>query len=705
MSVRAQQRISIPRGLGQRKIERPRVATVGLSEELCPSLRPTAKTMWHLLDDGIKHRLNSGEKRKFLFLERHDSLPLQWQVESFDVTYLERMSDVISAYDTVTVFGIDGFIAKAAEEGFEVVFLEDPTDEFRWLASLSEPVGVSIAEPHLPSATPEGFLPCQAQGINFAKMRRATYMNWSTGVGKSVGMLGLIEWYIEQGLVDIVLTFVKTNNKINTERGFERLWNIETDPRAVIIDGTPKRREKQYINAARTMLSGEVPIIVTNHEKMRDDCEAMKMLLEDRRVLVLWDEMSSKLGNENTVYRGAVEALYTSYTSRKKTKKVNGETVSEEVRYYYPKSGHERTKEVYHVALSATPIEHNPGQWFNQFQIMDPSIYGSRRNFESMFARGRDPWNNVVWDRHKLPLIGLMALDAIHQVDKTDPDIAAQFPEVMPPETLYLEMSQGEAYLYDKLVSEYESMRGADASILDETEVLAAIGVLELICCNPIAVLESAMDFQAWMDSGADPDERKGSQVAWKLRELVNNDKKFDIMPTKAVRLIEEINEDPSEKFVVFTSLNEHLLPHLSRWLDDADISHVLYHGGLSMKQKQAAEDAFQNDPNIRVFLSSDAGSDSINLHAAAEVIHYNDPWSYAKKIQRQNRINRVVSDRAFNRYRTLRFAGTYEDRKEEVIEMKKGYHDSILRGAVAEQAKQLRHGDYMYIFLGGDRE
>lgn len=699
-------RLAVPRGHGQRKIGRvPTVASSAESKRKLLKFAGPEKRRWRVISDGIKSELTSADsKRKYLFLERHETLPLQWEVESFDPTYLQRMEGAMTAYNTVTIFSIDSFLSTASEQGYGVVFLEDPAEEFAWLASLSEPVGVSIAEPHLPDTTDEGFLPCQAQGINFAKGRRATYLNWSTGVGKSVAMLGLIEWYAQNELIDLVLCFVKPHNKINTERGFERLWGIETDPRSVIVDGALRKREGQYVEVARAMKAGEVPILITNHEKMREDVEAMKFLVDGRRVLILWDEMSSKLGNHETaIYRGTVEALYTSHTSRKKTTGRGENKVEETVRSYFPRAGAERTAEVYHVALSATPIEHNPGQFFNQFNVMDPTIYGSRRAFESMFGRGRDPWSNIIWDNNKLPLVGLMALDAIHQIDKEDPDIAAQFPEVMPPETIYLQMSPGEAFLYDKLVAEYESMREADASILDETEILAALNVLEMICCNPMAVLDSAKDHQKWLDKGGRPEDRVGSQVAWKLRELIDNDKKFNIVPTKALALIEELEENPDEKYVVFTSLNDSLIPYMSGWLDKVGISHVCYHGGLSMDQKQASEDAFQNDPSVRVFLSSDAGSDSINLHAAAEVIHYNLPWSWAKKIQRQNRINRLTSKKQTNRYRDLRFSGTYEDRKEEVIERKAGFHAGILRGAVAEQAQTLRRGDFMYVLLGGE--
>ncbi len=713
-------RTAVPRGHGQRKVGRlPVVSMAGPDRNLCPPVGAAKFSgRWKLLDNELKQRLTGSDKRKFLFLERHATLPLQWQVESFDPTYLERLDGVISAYDTVTVFGIHSFMERADEQGYEVVFLEDPAEEMQWLASLSNPVGVSI-DSDLEGTTEEGFFPFQAQGINFAKGRRGVYFNHSTGLGKSTVALGMTEWYMANGLVDLVLSFVKTSNKINTERGIERLWgkdmslerlwgkDMSLDPRCVIVDGTLKKREKQYIEVVRSMQQGEVPILITNHEKLRDDKDALMMLVEGKRVLVLFDEMSAKLSNhETSIYKSAVEVFYTSHTSRTKTKKVKGKTVKEKVYSFYPKAGSERPSQVYFAAFSATPIEHNPGQFFNQIHFMDPSVYGSRQNFTSTFGRGKDFWGNQLWDLPKLPLVGLMALDVIHQVDKKDPDIASFFPEVLPPETVYLDMSPGEAYLYDALLAEYEAMRDADASILDETEILAAINVLELICCNPIAVLESAKRYQQWLDDGGNPDDVKGSKVAWKLREHIGNDKKFDVMPTKATTLIDTIlSSEDDKKFVVFTSLNDALLPHLSKWLDEAEIEHVVYHGGLTTKQRQAAEDAFQNDPSVRVFLSSDAGSDSINLHAAGDVTHYNDPWKWSTKEQRTNRINRIVSTFIANQERTLRFAGTFEDRKEEVIAMKKGYHDSILRNEVAEQAQQLRRGDFMYVMFGGDRE
>ena len=659
-------------------------------------------TSYLVLDDALTAKLQEGDRKGYLFLEEHPTLPLQWKVESFDATYIKKLGNgeggVLTKYSTVSPFGFEAFMTKAKEQGYEVVFMSDPTPALQWLADLSLPPGVML-DSDMPN-TIDGFLPFQVQGINFAKERRATYLQWSTGTGKSVGCGGIVDWYLTNGKVDLVLYFAKPHNLVNTRRGLLRKHHIPS----VVVAGTPKKREQQYIEVLRRMQHpDEQAVLITNYEKMRDDTEALSMLVEGQRVLVVWDEMSAKLGNHTTgVYKGAAEVLYTTFQTRKKTKKVNNQNIETVEKLYYPHFGDERTAEVYHVGASATPVEHNPGNWFNQIRLMDSRVYGTRRDFESKFVRSRDPWGNPTWNEDRLSLIGVMAAHIIHQVDKEDPDISAQFPEVLPPEVLYLEMSPKEQWLYDRLVDEYEALAYDDHSILEETEILSAINCLQLICSNPMAVLDSAQRHQAWLDSGGDPKKRDGSQVAWKFAAAINNDKKFDVgVPTKMLALAEIVEDAPDEKFVVFSSLNDTVIPYLSAYLDTLKINHVLYHGGMTPKQKQASEDAFQEDPDIRIFLSSDAGSDSINLHAAAEVVHYDRAWAWSRMTQRENRVNRIISGREWNRYRTLEMQGTFEGRKAEVIQMKHGFHKGMFRNDIAVQAQQLRRGDYLYVFLG----
>jgi SNF2 family DNA or RNA helicase len=149
--------------------------------------------------------------------------------------------------------------------------------------------------------------------------------------------------------------------------------------------------------------------------------------------------------------------------------------------------------------------------------------------------------------------------------------------------------------------------------------------------------------------------------------------------------------------------MNATLIPLISEALNEWGYDHVVYHGSLNSKEKQEAEDRFKSDPNCKVFVSSDAGSDSINLEIASTVVHYDMPWKWSTLIQRQNRAHRITSDHDHVRYYTLMFSNTVEERKRDKILQKEDFHDAVLRGSVAEISGGARLGkkELKYILFG----
>ncbi len=195
--------------------------------------------------------------------------------------------------------------------------------------------------------------------------------------------------------------------------------------------------------------------------------------------------------------------------------------------------------------------------------------------------------------------------------------------------------------------------------------------------------------------------------MALKFCELVGDASKFtdcdargNCTVTKMVALRDKIQAH-DEKVIVFTDKNSSLLPLISEWLEKWGITHVCYHGKLTDKQKQNTIDTFRTDPKIKVFLSSDSGSDSIDLPEANLTIHYDGPWDWVTLKQRENRQDRIDSLMAEVQTITLAVPNTVEDRKAEVVATKKGYHDQIFNGAIADQAEEMRRGDYLYILTG----
>lgn len=669
-----------------------------------------------LWDDLVQKRLDFDS---FLFLEPHDQLVRYWQVRGNDPTFEVKLDDAITRFGAVSVFDYERFAERCSEKGYRPVFTDDPSALFEWRALLSRDPGVSINSSFDGRIDREGneihtiggFLPFQAQGVNFmSSCERACYGQWSTGTGKTVLAEGTLLKKLDEGY-DLTLYVNKPNNLYDAQK---KLW-LHTGEDSLVLEGTPKVRERILDEMLDATISGEQPTLVLNAEKFKVEKDRLRDLVEDRRVLVVFDEMPTKYANRLTdIYRATAEVLYTSFTVRKNKK------------IFYPQAGKDRPSEVFYLALSATSVRNSPEDVFNCVRMMDSRIFGSINDFNNTYVAGRDPWGKIVRWRN-LDFFGAKYSHIVHLADKhKDPRIAAQFPKVLPPETVWCGLSDVQSKLYSVLQSEYAKI-GDIGAVLSSDEILAAIGVFQMIVDNPRAVLVSAQKHSEYLEARSDllatsptPAEmrafekkwksKKGSQVAHKLATLVGDPAKFTdkaekglakgecIIP-KMIELRERI-ENHDDKVIVFSEKNETLLPFIEEWFDKWGITYVSFHGGLSAKKRQEVKETFREDPEVKVFLSTDAGQDSIDLPQASLTFHYNDPWTMATKIQRGNRQHRIDSEKDEVREITLSTPNTVEDRRAQILSEKQSYQDQI-DGQIVEQAEAMQKQDLVYILTG----
>lgn len=626
-----------------------------------------------VVDSRFYEEFAVSDKERFLFLEDHPRISHFWMVESFDAAYQKRLDGVLSRHRHVSVFGFERFQEAAEKAGYELIFLDDPTPTFEWIRSLSDLPTVEIHS-GFPN-TIRGLLPFQVKAFNFAKDLPAAILNLSTGTGKTVIACALAEDQLQKGGFDVCLWVVKAHNKINTARMIERFIHRPS----IIIDGDRPKREGQWQEA----MAATTPIVVFNYEAFRIDSPLLEALITKKRILIVWDELPTKLRSRSTqLYRSVAKALY-----RSKARGV-----------YYP-SKQIRPAQLRQVMLSATPIEHSPEDFFNAVRLLDPTVYGSVKSFNNTYIAHRNMWGEP--DRWRnLDLMGALASPITFQVEKTDPHISIQFPKILSEEHT-LRLSHSQEKIYNALLNEVTRTRQPGANLVfDRDEILSVIQVLQYICDMPIAVLDSA---NKWTRTkGAE-----GSEVARKLVDLIGETPFIEAENVKVDALADLVNGEQirpgHKKIVVFAPYNETVLPYLSDSFEIWKIPHVLYHGGLSTKEKQAAQDRFTEDPDCRVFLSSDAGSDSINLECASTVIHYSLPWAWSTLIQRQNRIHRITSKFKSVKYTTLVTADTVEDRKIDIILNKYQFHKAVLRGEIAEQSEFLRAKSELEFILFGE--
>jgi superfamily II DNA or RNA helicase len=105
--------------------------------------------------------------------------------------------------------------------------------------------------------------------------------------------------------------------------------------------------------------------------------------------------------------------------------------------------------------------------------------------------------------------------------------------------------------------------------------------------------------------------------------------------------------EMTSEKVVVFTEYRDTL--RATAWrLDQEGITYTLFHGGTPDRERAEAIRRFSSDPDVRVFLATDAASEGINLHrAACHLVSLDVPWNPNRYAQRAGRIARYGQTRS----------------------------------------------------------
>jgi SNF2 family DNA or RNA helicase len=113
---------------------------------------------------------------------------------------------------------------------------------------------------------------------------------------------------------------------------------------------------------------------------------------------------------------------------------------------------------------------------------------------------------------------------------------------------------------------------------------------------------------------------------------------------TKLERLSEllaELAEEEGRKTVLFSEWTT-MLGVIERELDRLGLAYVRLDGSIPQKKRQQLVHRFQQDPECKLFLASNAGSTGLNLQAANTVINVDLPWNPAVLEQRIGRAHRM---------------------------------------------------------------
>jgi SNF2 family DNA or RNA helicase len=649
------------------------------------------RTRYQLLTIPLLDKIESlsrDEQAQYLFLSTSDEFKGRWQVTALWPDFFFDFEDIIGHYRTVSPAKLDEFLSFADETGYVIVFEDPPEAILEAYESLKDPPPFSLNSSL--ENTVNGMFSWQTEGFN--KLIRdedlqAGLVVWDTGTGKTAFIAAALKWHEEWGHpYDLALIVVKKNNKIDMQRKIKALAGFES----FVVEGPPKKRDPVYAAISDALAEKRSPIMITNYEKFRDDDEMFKWLMGGRDCLVFWDEMPTRLSERTTkVYEAVQKCLW---------------------KVFQPKRGRPtaRPKWMRQWELTATPIENSPAGVFNCIRLMVPWLLGTVTKFEKEYVAGRNEISRKPEHWRHLDRLEGQIEHMTHRVSRDDPEVAKLFPEVME-DPLIIDWDMRDRAVYDMLASNAVKIL-EEESESDEFNVLAMIQVMQMLCDAPSMIGQSAEHRKEFLQTIADLgdeddlprlDGPKGSEIALRLVESLKR-APTDDHHTKFDTLHEILTEKhPNEKVLVYMTWASYGYGPLTAKLDEWGISYVAYTG--TDKQRQEAKDAFRSDPDIRVFLSSDKGSDSIDLPEAAVGVNYNLPWTWTRKRQRQGRNDRVDSKLETTWWYDLIMANSVEERKREIIEIKKGYHKVLFDGHAVEDAisAKLTREDLMFILTG----
>jgi superfamily II DNA/RNA helicase len=171
---------------------------------------------------------------------------------------------------------------------------------------------------------------------------------------------------------------------------------------------------------------------------------------------------------------------------------------------------------------------------------------------------------------------------------------------------------------------------------------------------------------------------------------LLDQKTDFGVKADELVSLLEEIFEEQHQKVVVFSQWTR-MHETVSWRLEKRKWPHVFFHGGVPGPKRKDLIKQFKEDPDCRLFLSTDAGGVGLNLQHASTVVNLDMPWNPAVLEQRIGRVHRLGQHRPV---RVVNFVaqGTIEEAMLGVLQFKKSMFAGVLDGGESE------------VFLGGTK-
>lgn len=315
------------------------------------------------------------------------------------------------------------------------------------------------------------------------------------------------------------------------------------------------------------------------------------------------------------------------------------------------------------LSLTGTPIENNLMEMWSHMQFLNPNLLGSREQFNQYVMRS-DEGKSASGQGKGLQKLQKMVFPFI--LRRTKEDVLQDLPPKVE-QVIHCTMGSRQQEYYNSIRDEYRralmdniSNKGVGGSKL---KVIEGLLRLRQVACHPNLL------------------DRNLSIPSTKLNHLINS-------------LLEAIAEN--HKILVFSQFTS-MLEMIVRELTREQVRFTYLDG--QTKDRQERVHAFQNDPEIKVFLISlKAGGTGLNLTAADYVFLFDPWWNPAAEQQAIDRAHRMGQTKNVFTYRLIT-KGTVEEKVVELQNQKKDLVKGVMGTDEGDFVKKLDKTDIEYLF------
>ena len=260
-----------------------------------------------------------------------------------------------------------------------------------------------------------------------------------------------------------------------------------------------------------------------------------------------------------------------------------------------------RLRSRYAFVLTGTPIENRIDELYSILDFLDPSLLGPlfrfNREFYHLDEKGRPAdYKNLPALRERIRPVMLRRRKREVETELPDRTDRNHFVTLTP-------VMRGEYDETKKSVSELLQIAQKRPLTKNQQDLLMILlGIMRMICDSPSII------------------KGRECQDCPKLHELS--------------RILDEILADPDVKVIIFSEW-EGMLKKVREWANANGIGHAWHTGTVPQQKRRGEIIAFREDPDCRLFLSTDSGGVGLNLQNASVVINCDLPWNPARLEQR----------------------------------------------------------------------